>query len=294
MFRFAIPSVSWPKRGQAAGGVKSHGHAWSDAASTSRSKPAVFALLGPNGGGKTTLLRTLLGLLPPRAGEVRIGERSLTDISARERARLIAYVPQTHVATFAFTVETVVLMARTAHGNLFSRPTAKNRVVVANVLERFGIAQLAQRPYTMVSGGERQLALLARALAQEPQFVVLDEPTASLDFGNQGKVMNEMRALARLRPRRALHHQRPEPGAACRGPRGALARRYPHRQWRGRRGAQPRPARSALPGARGHANRHRERKNGVSAGVTSPLSCQRKRHGRGLLAAAFADDDNFR
>jgi iron complex transport system ATP-binding protein len=156
----------------------------------------VLALLGPNGGGKTTLLRTLLGLLPPYAGAVAIGERSLADISMRERARLIAYVPQTHVATFSFAVEAVVLMGRTAHGNLFSRPTAKDRAVVAGVLERFGIAQLADRPYTMISGGERQLALLARALAQEPQFVVLDEPTASLDFGNQGKVMNEIRALA--------------------------------------------------------------------------------------------------
>jgi iron complex transport system ATP-binding protein len=157
---------------------------------------SVLALLGPNGGGKTTLLRTLLGLLAPQAGEVRVGGRSLARISARERARLIAYVPQTHIATFAFTVETVVLMGRTAHGNLFTRPSAKDRAVVAAVLERFGIAGLAERPYTMISGGERQLALLARALAQEPQFVVLDEPTASLDFGNQGKVMNEIRALA--------------------------------------------------------------------------------------------------
>ncbi len=156
----------------------------------------VLALLGPNGGGKTTLLRTLLGLLAPRAGEVRIGGRSLADHSLRERARLLAYVPQSHVATFAFTVETIVLMGRTAHGDLFSRPSAKDRAVVAGVLERFGIAHLADRPYTMISGGERQLALLARALAQEPQFVVLDEPTASLDFGNQGMVMREIRALA--------------------------------------------------------------------------------------------------
>jgi iron complex transport system ATP-binding protein len=90
----------------------------------------------------------------------------------------------------------VVLMGRTAHGNLFSRPSAHDRMVAARVLEQFGIAQLAPRPYTMISGGERQLVLLARALAQEPQFVVLDEPTASLDFGNQGKVMCEIRALA--------------------------------------------------------------------------------------------------
>jgi iron complex transport system ATP-binding protein len=156
----------------------------------------VVALLGPNGGGKTTLLKTLLGLLAPRSGEVHLGERRLASLTSRERARLIAYVPQFHVATFAFTVEAVVLMGRTAHGNLFSRPSSADRAIAARVLERFGVAHLRERPYTMISGGERQLVLLARALAQEPEFVVLDEPTASLDFGNQGKVLREIRALA--------------------------------------------------------------------------------------------------
>ncbi|HXX09088.1 MAG TPA: ABC transporter ATP-binding protein [Pseudolabrys sp.] len=157
----------------------------------------VLALLGPNGGGKTTLLKTLLGLLKPKAGAVQLGGKPLSSYSIRERARVIAYVPQVHIGTFAFTVETVVLMGRTAHGTLFSRPSARDRAVAQAVLERFGIASLADRPYTMISGGERQLVLLARALAQEPQFIVLDEPTASLDFGNQGKVMNEIRALAK-------------------------------------------------------------------------------------------------
>jgi iron complex transport system ATP-binding protein len=156
----------------------------------------VLALLGPNGGGKTTLLKTLLGLLAPKAGEVRLGERALASYASRERARLIAYVPQSHAATFAFTVETVVLMGRTAHGGLFSRPTVGDQAIASRALERFGIAHLSDRPYTEISGGERQLALLARALAQEPQFVVLDEPTASLDFGNQGRVLREIRALA--------------------------------------------------------------------------------------------------
>jgi iron complex transport system ATP-binding protein len=157
----------------------------------------VLALLGPNGGGKTTLLKTLLGLLPPKAGAVSLGEQTLAALDIRERARRIAYVPQTHIATFAFSVESVVLMGRTAHGNLFSRPSAQDRAVAAAMLERLGIAQLSPRPYTMISGGERQLVLLARALAQEPQFIVLDEPTASLDFGNQGRVMGEIRALAK-------------------------------------------------------------------------------------------------
>jgi len=157
----------------------------------------VLALLGPNGGGKTTLLKTMLGLLTPKAGEVRLDGKPLGDLSIRERARVVAYVPQVHVGTFAFSVETVVLMGRTAHGGLFSQPSARDRAVSHAALERFGIAHLAQRPYTMISGGERQLVLLARALAQEPQFVVLDEPTASLDFGNQGKVLAEIGALAK-------------------------------------------------------------------------------------------------
>jgi iron complex transport system ATP-binding protein len=156
----------------------------------------VLSLLGPNGSGKTTLLKTLLGLIAPLGGEVTLDGRALQDRGLRERARLVAYVPQVHVATFAFTVEAVVLMGRTAHGGPLGRPAASDRAAAARALDRLGIAALAPRPYTMISGGERQLVLLARALAQEPQFVVLDEPTASLDFGNQGKVLGEIRALA--------------------------------------------------------------------------------------------------
>jgi iron complex transport system ATP-binding protein len=156
----------------------------------------VLALLGPNGSGKTTLLKTLLGLLPPKGGDVLLDGRPLPTYSARDRARCIAYVPQSHAPMFAFTVETMVLMGRTAHSSIFSRPTAADRMIAMRMLERFGITHLAERPYTNISGGERQLTLLARALAQQPQFVVLDEPTASLDFGNQGRVIREIRALS--------------------------------------------------------------------------------------------------
>jgi iron complex transport system ATP-binding protein len=126
---------------------------------------------------------------------VKLDGKPLSGYSISERARLIAYVPQSHFTTFAFTVEAIVLMGRTAHSALFSGPSAADRAVAARALERFGIAHLRERPYTMISGGERQLALLARALAQEPQFIVLDEPTASLDFGNQGRVLREIQAL---------------------------------------------------------------------------------------------------
>jgi iron complex transport system ATP-binding protein len=156
----------------------------------------VLALLGPNGGGKTTLLKTLLGLIAPLAGLALIDDKPLSAYTAAARARRVAYVPQVHVPTFAFTVEQVVLMGRTAHGNLFNAPSSADRAVAREALVRFGITDLSERPYTMLSGGERQLVLLARALAQEPRYIVLDEPTASLDFGNQGKVMRELRALA--------------------------------------------------------------------------------------------------
>ncbi len=156
----------------------------------------VLALLGPNGSGKTTLLKTLLGLIAPLNGDVLLGDKVLGTLAAQERARAIAYVPQSHAPTFAFPVESIVLMGRTAHGGLFSRPGPRDFEATSAALARLGITHLAQRPYTMISGGERQLVLLARALAQDPRFIVLDEPTASLDFGNQGKIMNEIRVLA--------------------------------------------------------------------------------------------------
>lgn len=156
----------------------------------------VMALLGPNGHGKTTLLKTLLGLLPAKGGQLTLDSRALATFSIGERARVLGYVPQAHAGTFAFSVAEVVLMGRTAHGDLFSAPSALDRATTQAMLERLGIERLAQRPYTEISGGERQLVLIARALAQQPRYIVLDEPTASLDFGNQGKVMAQMRRLA--------------------------------------------------------------------------------------------------
>ena len=157
----------------------------------------VLALLGPNGCGKTTLLKTLLGLLPALAGSVQLQSRALADWPLAQRARVLAYVPQGQASTFGFTALEMVLMGRTAHLGLIARPGEKDYAVAQAALERLGIAHLADRSVHRISGGERQLVLVARALAQQPQAVLLDEPTASLDFGNQGLVMRAIRTLAR-------------------------------------------------------------------------------------------------
>jgi iron complex transport system ATP-binding protein len=157
----------------------------------------VMCVLGPNGGGKTTLFRTLLGLLTPHAGIITLGSAALQGLSRSEIARRVGYVPQGHIGYFAFTLREFVLMGRTAHLGIFSTPGKHDRRVAEAALESLDIAHLAGKPVTEISGGERQLALVARALAQEPKLLVLDEPTSSLDFGNQVRVLQRISALAR-------------------------------------------------------------------------------------------------
>ncbi|HEX7250621.1 MAG TPA: ABC transporter ATP-binding protein [Burkholderiales bacterium] len=156
----------------------------------------ILCVLGPNGGGKTTLFRTILGLLPAHGGDVLFGRRSVRDLGREEIARLAGYVPQGHSAYFAFTLREFVLMGRTARVGAFASPGVADRRIAERALESLGIAHLGDKPVTEVSGGERQLALVARALAQEPQALVMDEPTASLDFGNRLRVLERIRALA--------------------------------------------------------------------------------------------------
>jgi iron complex transport system ATP-binding protein len=157
----------------------------------------IVCLLGPNGGGKSTLFRTLLGLLPAQGGEVRLDGEPLAGLTRAAVAKRVSYVPQAHTGYFPFSVLDVVLMGRTAHLSPFASPSRRDVGIAEACLARLGLAPLADHVYTQISGGERQLALIARALAQEAPLVVMDEPTASLDFGNQVRVLDEVRALAR-------------------------------------------------------------------------------------------------
>jgi len=157
----------------------------------------VLCLLGPNGSGKTTLFKTMLGLLPAQGGTVLVDGADLKSRAREEVARLVSYVPQAHAAFFPFTVEEVVLMGRTAHLGVFSSPSRRDREAALSAIARMQIEHLADSVYTRISGGERQLTLIARALAQDARIVVMDEPTANLDFGNQVRVLQHIQALAR-------------------------------------------------------------------------------------------------
>lgn len=153
-------------------------------------------VLGPNGAGKTTLFKTLLGLLPPLGGDVRLDGGSLASLSKKDVARALAYVPQAHASFFPFTVFDIVLMGRASHVDLLDAPGKKDRAAAEAALDRLGIDHLASSAYTQISGGERQLVLIARALAQEPRCLVMDEPTANLDLGNQARVLSVIAGLA--------------------------------------------------------------------------------------------------
>lgn len=158
----------------------------------------VIGLLGANGCGKTTLIKTILGLLPVQGGEVLLDGKNIKKWSSAQIARVVGYIPQMHTPPFPFQVLDVVLMGRTAHIKPFASPAKKDIKVAERVLEMLNISYLRNRIYTEISGGERQLALIARALAQEPKILIMDEPTASLDFGNQIKVLSQVNQLARL------------------------------------------------------------------------------------------------
>ena len=154
------------------------------------------ALLGANGAGKTTLLRALLGFVRPDQGEVRLDGRPLASHGRRAIARRIAYVPQAHVPSFPYSVREIVAMARAPASGWGPVRTAADEAAISEALDRLGLTAFAERSYAGLSGGERQAVLVARALAQGAQILLMDEPTASLDLGQQVRLMGLLGELA--------------------------------------------------------------------------------------------------
>lgn len=149
----------------------------------------VIALLGPNGSGKTTLLKLLLGLYRPRRGKIQLEGRTLSAIPQKQLARRMAYIPQAHNLFFSFRVLDVVLMGRTPHKPFFFKYDHADVTAALDALERLSIGHLKNRPYTTISGGERQLVLIARALVQGADIFIMDEPVNGLDYGNQIRLL---------------------------------------------------------------------------------------------------------
>lgn len=162
----------------------------------SAQKGEFISVLGPNGVGKSTLFRCILGNLGGYSGEIQLDGRNIRDLSTREMARHIAYIPQTHRPTFGYSVADTVLMGTTRQLSTFEQPGPKQEKVAREAMERVGIWPLRERNFAHLSGGEQQLTLIARAIAQQADILVMDEPTSALDYGNQLRVLQQVQNLA--------------------------------------------------------------------------------------------------
>ena len=156
-----------------------------------------LSVLGPNGAGKSTLFRCMLGILSPSAGATLVDGEDISAMTAARLARAIAYIPQSHNPVFNFSVRDVVLMGTTAQLGNFASPGRRELEQAETALELLDILHLAARGNGNISGGERQLVLIARAIAQQARILVMDEPSASLDFGNKLRVMQTVKALTK-------------------------------------------------------------------------------------------------
>lgn len=157
----------------------------------------IFCLLGPNGCGKTTLLDCILGIHHTWQGKVLVAGHDSRQLRAGQMARYLAYVPQSHEKTFPYTVLDIVKMGRTVYTGRFSAPREEDEAIAREALDAVGLMRLADRPYTQISGGEGQLVMIARALAQKTPVIVMDEPTAHLDFKHEMVVLETMVRMVR-------------------------------------------------------------------------------------------------
>ncbi|MGO5072566.1 ABC transporter ATP-binding protein [Clostridium sporogenes] len=155
----------------------------------------LLCVLGPNGVGKTTFFKTILNLLKLKSGKISIDGKNINTFSHKELYKYIAYVPQAHTPPFPFTVIDVVLMGRAVYIKEFSSPNNIDKQIAEKSLDLLGITHLKNKVYTEISGGERQLVLIARAITQQASIIIMDEPTSNLDYGNQIKVLTLIKSL---------------------------------------------------------------------------------------------------
>ncbi|MCL1632529.1 ABC transporter ATP-binding protein [Sporolactobacillus sp. CPB3-1] len=157
----------------------------------------IWCVLGPNGVGKTTLFKSVLGFLKLKSGRITIDGQDIRSWTQKKKAQVIGYVPQAQNNPFPFSVKDVVLMGRTSYLSELGSPGKKDVEIAERNIHMLGIGQLENKKYTELSGGERQMVLIARALTQEPDILIMDEPTSNLDFGNQVKVLKYISDLSR-------------------------------------------------------------------------------------------------
>ncbi len=156
-----------------------------------------LCIVGPNGSGKTTLIKLVLNLLKKTNGDIQVDAKSIATYSTNECAKILAYVPQQHSIAFSLTVFEMVLMGRTSYVPNFSIPSKLDEEYVLTILEQLSLQHLAYENYDTLSGGQKQMVLIARALCQESKILIMDEPTASLDYYNQSIVIKTIQELSK-------------------------------------------------------------------------------------------------
>ena len=157
----------------------------------------LICVLGPNGVGKSTLFQCVLGLNEQHDGEIEIDNKNIKNLGVRQRARLISYIPQSHSPVFSYNVKDIVLMSTESTIKGFGSPGKLQEDMAKEAMGKVGITYLADRKYTEISGGERQLVMIARALAQQAKTIIMDEPTSNLDYGNQIRIMSRIKELTK-------------------------------------------------------------------------------------------------
>ena len=158
----------------------------------------VCCVLGPNGCGKSTLFKSVLGLIPLQSGKATVDGSDISKWGPQRLANAMAYVSQSHTPPFPYQVRDVVLLGRIGKAGVTGQPNAQDHNIADNAMKDMGVYELREELYTDISGGELQLVMIARALAQQPKMLVLDEPTAALDYGNVVRVIDKVRSLAKM------------------------------------------------------------------------------------------------